>query len=46
MPRSSKWSLSLRFLHQTPVFPSPLPHMRYMSRLFHCSRFYHPNNIW
>ena len=30
----SKWSLS-----------SPLPHMRYMPRPSHSSRFYHPNNI-
>ena len=30
MPGSPKWSLSLRFLHQNPVYTSPLPHTRYM----------------
>jgi len=29
-PGSSKWSLSFRFPHQTPVYASPLPHTRYM----------------
>ena len=37
-PRSPKWSLSLRFPHQCPVYASPLPHTSYSSR------FYHPNN--
>ena len=40
---SSKWSLSLRFPHQNPVYTSPLPHTCYMSRSFHSSRFDHPN---
>jgi len=44
-PGSSKWSLSLRFLHQNPIYASPLPHTRYMSRPYHSSRFYHPNNF-
>jgi len=44
-PGSPKWSLTLRFLHQNPVYASPLPHTRYMPRLSHSSRFYHPNNI-
>jgi len=44
-PRSPKWSLSLRFPHQNPVYASPLPHTRYMPRPSHSSRFYHPNNI-
>ena len=26
-PVSSKWFLSLRFLHQNPVYTSPLPYM-------------------
>ena len=34
-----QWSLSLRFPHQNPVHPSPLP------RPSHSSRFYHPHNI-
>jgi len=29
-PGSAKWSLSLRFPHQKPVYVSHLPHMRYM----------------
>ena len=32
MPGSSKWSPSLRFSHQNPVYTSPFPHMRYMPR--------------
>ena len=44
-PRSPKWSLSLRFPHQNPVYASPLPHTRYMARPSHSSRFYHPHNI-
>ena len=42
---SPKWSLSLRFPHQNPVYISPLPHTRHMPRPSHFSRFYHPNNI-
>jgi len=41
---SPKWSLSLRFPHQNPVYASPLTHKRYMPRLYHSPRFYHPNN--
>ena len=29
-PGSPKWSLSLRFSHQNPVYASPLPHIRYI----------------
>ena len=32
-PRSPKWSLSLRFPHQTPAQASPLPHTRYTTAL-------------
>jgi hypothetical protein len=45
MTGSSKWSLSLSFPHQNPVYTSPLPHTRYMPRPSQYSRFYHPNNI-
>ena len=45
-PGSPKLSLSLRYSHQYVVYASPLPHTRYMSRPSHCSRFYHPKNIW
>ena len=34
-PGSSKWSLSLRFLHQNPVYASPLPHTSYTEQ-FYC----------
>ena len=44
-PGSSKRTLSIRFPHQIPVNPSPLPDTRYMSRPSHSSRFYHPNSI-
>ena len=44
-PGSPKWSLSLRFPHQNPVYSSPLPHTHYMLRPSHSSRTYHPNNI-
>ena len=44
-PGSSKWSLSFGFPHQNPVYTSTLPHIYYMSRSPHSSRFDHQNNI-
>jgi len=35
MPGSSKWSPSLRFPHQKPVYTSPLPHTCYMPHPSH-----------
>ena len=34
-PGSPKWSLSLRFPHQNPVYASPLSHTRYLPRPSH-----------
>ena len=45
MPESSKWSLSLRFPHQNPIYASHLTHMCHMPRTSHLSQFYDPNNI-
>jgi hypothetical protein len=45
MFRSSKWSISLMFPHQNPVYISPLAQTCYMPRPSHSSRFDHPNNI-
>jgi hypothetical protein len=44
-PGSSKWSLSLRFLHQNHVRTSR-PHTCYIRRPSHSYWFDHPNNIW
>jgi hypothetical protein len=44
-PGSPKWSLSIRFPHQNPLYASPLPYTRYMLRPSHSSRFDHPDNI-
>jgi len=43
-PGSPKWSISLRFPHQNPVYASPFPQTRYMPRPSYSSRFYRPNN--
>jgi len=45
MPGSYKWSLSLRFPHQNPVYTSPLPHICYMPCPSHPSQLDHLNNI-
>ena len=42
---SPKWSLSLMFPHQNPVYASPLPQTRCMTRPSGSSRFNHPKNI-
>jgi len=42
---SPQLSLSLRFPHQNPVHPSPLPDTCHMPCPSHYSRFYHPHNI-
>jgi len=44
-PGSSKWSLSLSFTHQNPVYNSTVPHTRYMPRPSHPSRFHHTNTV-
>ena len=46
MTRSSKWSVSLRFLHQNPVCTSPLPHTGHKLRPSHSPWLDHPNDIW
>ena len=45
-PKSSKWSPSIRFPHQNPVFTSPVAHVSHLPLTSHSSGFYHPNNAW
>ena len=44
-PGSSKWSLSLRFLHQNPVYTCARPHTCYMPRPPHYFRLDQPKDI-
>ena len=44
-PWPFKCSFSLMFLHQNPVYSSPLPHTCYMPRPSYSCRFDHPNKI-
>jgi len=44
-PGSSKWSLSLRFSHQSPVYTFPISHTCNMSHPTY-SRFDYPNIWW
>jgi len=46
MPGTSKWSLSLSFPHQNPVYAVTIPHTCYIPRPYNSSRFDHGNNIW
>ena len=45
-PGSSKWSLSLMFPHQNPVFTWPHPFFCYAPHPSHSCWFDGPNNIW
>jgi len=44
-PGSSKWSFSLRFSHQNPLYTSTLPQTYYCLPAPHSSQFDHPNYI-
>jgi hypothetical protein len=46
MPASPKWTLSLRFSHQKPVYSSGVSHTLSMPRLTQWSWFQNRNNIW
>jgi hypothetical protein len=46
MRGSPKWSLSLMFPHQNPVYTFPLPHTCCMPHPSHSSRLDRPNNTW
>jgi hypothetical protein len=43
-PTYSKWSLSLRFPHQNPVYKLPIPQTSYIPRPSHSSRYLHFGN--
>ena len=45
-PGFPKWSLSLRFHHQNPVYASPLPHTRYMPLLISFLSILSPEQYW
>ena len=45
-PGSLKWSLSLRFPYQSPLWSSTRHHTCYVPRLSHSSSFDNPNNVW
>ena len=46
MSRSSKWSLSLWFLHLNPVCYSPLSHTWYTRGTYPAHLILQPNNVW
>ena len=46
MPGSPKCSLSHRFIHQNPVYASPVLHTRYLPCLTHSSRVLSPEQHW
>ena len=45
-PRTSKWSLSLRFPHQNAECYSPVSHSCHIHRPSHSAWFYHSNVLW
>jgi len=45
-PGSPKWSLSLRFPHQNPLYAFPLPHTRYMPGLLRCRKVSKREQFW
>ena len=45
-PRSSKWSILIRYPNQNPLRTSIVPKKRHKPHPSHSSRFHHPNKIW